>query len=227
MLRRNALFLYEEIMLLALRDKEGTIPSGTMFRHAIGGAVLAELLMSGRIRVDESRKNKKIADVFDTTPTGDPVIDEVLGKMRTAKRRAALQTWVSRISTIKNLKHRAAGQLCRRGVLRADEDKVLLIFKRKKYPELDPGPEKKLIARLYDAIFTDKKNVDPRTVVLVSLADSTGLLKANFDKKKLKARKERIKQIVNGDITGKATREAIQAMQAAVVVTVILPSVVS
>jgi hypothetical protein len=225
--RRNSLFLYEEIMLLALRDKQGTIASGAMYRHAIGGAILAELLMSGRIGVDESRKNKKIADIIDTTPVGDPLIDEVLDKMRTAKRRAALQTWVARISGTKKLKQRVAEQLCKRGILRADEDKILLIFKRKTYPELDPGPEKKLIGRLHDAIFTDKKNLDPRTTVLVSLADSTGLLKANFDKKKLKRRKERIKQIVNGEVSGKATRDAIQAMQAAVMVTVIIPSVVS
>lgn len=223
--RKSALFLYEEIMLLALRDKKGTIVSGAMYRHAIGGAILAELLMSGRIGVDESRKNKKITEIINTTPMGDPIIDEVLEKMRKAKRRAALQTWVARISGLKNLKHRTAEQLCRRGILRADEDKVLLIFKRKIYPELDPGPEKNLIGRLHDAIFTDKKDVDPRTVVLISLANSTGLLKANFDKKKLKSRKQRIKQIVNGEISGKATRDAIQAMHAAVMVTVIMPAV--
>ena len=59
MTRRSNLFLYEEIMLLALRDEKGTIASGAMYQHAIGGAVLAELLMTGRLTVDESRKNKK------------------------------------------------------------------------------------------------------------------------------------------------------------------------
>lgn len=32
------LYLHEEIMLLALRDKEGTVASGTMYNFAIGGA---------------------------------------------------------------------------------------------------------------------------------------------------------------------------------------------
>jgi hypothetical protein len=40
------LFLYEEIMLLALRDEEGTIASGTMYKYAIGAAVLSELLLN-------------------------------------------------------------------------------------------------------------------------------------------------------------------------------------
>ncbi len=33
-----SLYLHEGIMLLALRDKEGTISSGTMYNFAIGGA---------------------------------------------------------------------------------------------------------------------------------------------------------------------------------------------
>ena len=52
MRKSNLLYLYEEIMLLALRDREGTIFSGTMYNFAIGGAVLAELLMAKRIDVE-------------------------------------------------------------------------------------------------------------------------------------------------------------------------------
>lgn len=65
------------------------------------------------------------------------------------------------------------------------------------------------------------------TVVLLSLANSTGLLKVVFDKKKLKGRKARIKQIVNGEITGKAATEAIQAMRAAVMVACIMPTLMA
>jgi len=119
-----------------------------------------------------------------------------------------------------------AQQLINRGILRADEDKVFLIFTRKIYPEVNPEPERKLIDRLHRAIFMDAEEVDPRTVVLLSLANTTGLLKIVFDKKKLKTRKKRINQVINGEVTGKATKEAIEAMQAAVVVACILPAIV-
>jgi hypothetical protein len=224
---QNTLFLHEEILLLALRDEEGTIASGgTMYQYAIGAALLAELLLSKRIEVEESRK-KKLVNLVSTTPLGGPLIDECLEKVGNAKRRAALQTWVSRFAGIKNLKHRVAQQLCRRGILRADEDKVLLLFTRKIYPEVNPGPERELIRRLEYAIFTDTRDIDPRTVVLLSLANSTGLLKLVFDKKKLKGRKARIEQIVNGEITGKAATEAIQAMQAAIMVACIMPAIMT
>jgi len=48
-----------------------------------------------------------------------------------------------------------------------------------------------------------------------------------FNKKELKERKVRIKQIVNGEITGKAATEAIQAMQAAVMVACIMPTMMT
>jgi hypothetical protein len=47
-----------------------------------------------------------------------------------------------------------------------------------------------------------------------------------FDKRQLKGRKARIQQVVNGELTGKATREAIEAMQAAVMVACIIPAIV-
>ncbi len=217
---QSNLFLHEEIMLLALRDEEGTVVPGTMFQYAIGAAVLAELLLNQRIAIDRSGK-RKLVDLVSSTPLGDPLLDQCLEKITTAKRRAALQTWVCRFAAVKNLKHLVAQGLCRRGILRADEDKVLLIFTRNIYPEVNPEPERKLIERLRQAIFTDAPDIDSRTVVLVSLANSAGLLRVTFDKKTLKTRKARIKQIVNGETTGKAAQEAIQA---AVMVAVIMPA---
>ena len=219
------LYLHEEVMLLALKDEEGTIASGTNYQYALAGAVLAELLLSEKILVEE-RKKKKYAVLKDPTPVGDPVIDECLEKVVKAKKRQQLQTWVSRFSGVKDLKNRMACKLVERGILRVDEDKVLLLFTRKLYPEVNPEPERKMIKRLKEAIFTETEDIDPRTVVLVSLADSTGLLKVIFDKKELKAHKKRIEQVVNGDVSGKATKEAIEAMQAAVLVACIMPAII-
>jgi Golgi phosphoprotein 3 len=224
-IRRN-LFLHEEIMLLALKDKKGTVFSGTMYGFAIGGAVLAELLMETRIDV-ETVKKRKYARVLSSAPLGDPLIDECLAKIAGAKRRAQLQTWVSKFAQTKKLKHRVAEQLAKRWILRVDEDKVLGIFTRKIYPEVDPRPERELIERLQQAVLGDGREVDPRTVVLISLANSTGLLKLVFDKKQLKSRKARIEQVVNGEVTGKAAAEAIQAMQAAVMVACVMPAIMA
>ena len=226
MVTKDFLFLHEQIMLLALRDKEGTIATSTMYKYAISGAILAELILNNRIVVDESKKRKLIR-VLDSTPVGEPLIDECFDKIKNANRNQSLQTWVSRFSSVKNLKHRVAKHLCQRGILRVDESKILLIFNRTIYPEVNPEPERKLIEQLREAIFSNTERIDPRTVVLISLCNGTEILKAIFDRKTLKVRKDRINQIINGELTGKAVKEVRDAMQAAVMVTCILPAIVS
>jgi len=224
MAERDGLFLHEEIMLLALRDDEGTVASGTMYTYGLGGAILAELLLGERIRVVTPKKTPLVESVrFDRFD--DPILDECLTKLRDAKKRASLQTWVSRFVGIRKLRHRIAERLATRGILRVDTGKVLGIFSRKIYPEVDAGPEKRIISRLRRVIFQGVSEIDPRTVALVSLAHHTGLLRVVFDKKELKAEKVRIERIMNGDLTGKATKQAIEAMQAAVMVACIMPAI--
>lgn len=224
--RDDQLGLHEEILLLALHDDDGTVAPGTMYQYAIGGAVLAELMLRDRITMRESGR-KKLAQVLDRTPIGDPFLDECLARIATDKKERTLDTWVGKFAAIGDLKHRVAQQLCDRGILREDEGRVLLLFSRRIYPETDPRPERAIIERLRDAIFTQARDIDPRTVVLVSLADNAGLLKVVFDKKELKSRAARIEQVVNGELTGKAAKQAIEAMQAAVMVACIMPAIIT
>lgn len=155
---------------------------------------------------------------------GEPVIDECLESIVKAKRRARTGAWVQRFSNLKKLKHRVARGLCERRILRADEDTVLLLFRRKIYPETDPKPERELIERLRKAIFGEGHKVDSRTAVLVSLANAADLLKIPFGRKILKTRKKRIEQLVDGELMGQATKEAVHAAQAAIIACCILPA---
>jgi hypothetical protein len=50
------LFLHEEIMLLALRDETGVMESGAWYSFAMGGAILSELLLAGRVEIDGGKK---------------------------------------------------------------------------------------------------------------------------------------------------------------------------
>lgn len=224
MVNSKPLYLYEEIMLLALRDEQGTIATGFV-EHAVAGAILAELLLDGRVSVDETKK--QLVNLINSQACGDPVIDECLAKMAAAKRRASLSAWVQRLASIKNLKHKVAQQLCKRRILRADEDKVLFLFKRRIYPEVNPKPEKKIIETMRKAIFSDRREIDARTVVLISLAKGSDLLRHTFGRKELKPRKDRIERITNGDLTGKATMDVIAACQTALIVAAVMPAMIS
>ena len=224
MTRSNSLFLHEEIMLLALHNEKGTIATSYP-EYAIAGAVLAELILDGCISVGATRK--QLVQLQNANPTGEPIIDACLAKMRIAKRRASLKSWVSRLAGIKNLKHKVAQQLCKRGILRANEDALLFIFTRKVYPEINSAPEREVVERIRAAIFADNNSLDPRTVVLISLANGVDLLGKTFGRKEIRSRKKRIKQIINGEMTGKATKEVIEACQAAMMVAAIMPAIVA
>jgi hypothetical protein len=131
----STLFLHHEIMLLGLRPKRGTIARGTEYPYAIGGAVLAELLLNKRIAVQQSRK-KHVVEAVSTEPLGEPLVDRCLERIHSEKRRLGLQTWIARLAGVENLKDRVAEQLCKRDVLAAGHGRILLIFRQRIYPEV-------------------------------------------------------------------------------------------
>jgi hypothetical protein len=210
------LFLYEEIMLLALSNDKGTILASYP-EYSIASAVLAELLLELRISID--RTQKQLVTINNSALVGDPIIDECLEQMVAERSHVSLQTWISRFAGIKDINNKVARQLCSRGILRADEDKVMFFFKRNLYPEVNPVPEQEIIDRVRTAIFTDEEHIDPRTVVLISLANSTNMLSEMFECKEVANRRQRIDRIVNGEMTGKATEEIIAACEIAMMVT--------
>ena len=218
------LYLYEEIMLLALRDDKGTLVTSYV-EQAVAGAVFAELLLAGKISVSEDKK--KLVAVQDSSPLGDPIIDECLALISAQSKPISSQDLITKIGDIKELRHKVARQLCNRDILRAEQDKIMFIFTRRTYPEVNPEPEQAIIRRIHAAIFDEKEDIDPRTIVLISLAKSAELLVQNFDVKAIRAKKDRIEQIVSGELAGEATREVISAYETAVLVATIIPTLVT
>ena len=54
---RHDLHLHEQLLLLVLRDRKGTVDYRAGFYNlAMGGAILAELALAGVIRIEESKK---------------------------------------------------------------------------------------------------------------------------------------------------------------------------
>ena len=208
----SQLYLYEELMLLALKDEEGTTNS-SFYSYAIGGAVIAELSLMELIEVEGEGRKAKLTGAANTR-TGDPILDEWLRAFRESKRTRTLMDWVGRIARSKELKHVVARQLVRRGIVRATEDQVLWLFTRHVYPEVDPAPERKIIERLRTAIFEDGP-VEPRSALIIALSDKTGLLRAVFGRKELKPRKDRLKKIAEGQESVAATEAATAAVAAA------------
>ena len=216
------LTLYEEVILLALCEERGTINSSYV-NYAVAAAIVAELLLRERISIDEGRG--KLINVESTALFADPILDEAIQLLSSAKRRKKLNSWVQKFSTIKNLRHKVAEQLVRKGIVKADTDKVLFLFTRKVYPELNPVPEKQLRERLRQAVLSEETEIETRTTVLLSLLKGARLIQQVFSRKELREHKKRIERITEGDLLGGATKELISACEAAIMVAVIIPAI--
>lgn len=209
------LLLHEELLLLALRDRKGTIHHrAAMHPYALAGGMLAELLLAGRIAIEEGRK--RLVDVVRAAPLGEPLLDECLAALVRAPRRRRLRSWVSRFARLRRLRERVALRLCARGILRESEERILWLFRRKVYPQRDPRCEQRLVERLRRAIFTETRQVDARTVILAGLAHSAGMLAIPFERKALRGRKKRLDALFEADILEPGAREIVRAARAAV-----------
>lgn len=206
------LLLHEQVLLFALHDEKGTLHSAQV-GFALGGAILAELLLRERIRIEEVKRSK-LVEVTDPTPCGEPLLDECLERMHTAKRRGAISSWVARIAHIKNLRHRVAERLCRKGILRREEGRTLLVFSRVLYPTVDPSPEERLVEAVRKAV-EGEGAVSPRLAILIALTYRTRILHHVLDRDLLKRRKSRLEALQDVDEASKAAGAAVQAAQAA------------
>ena len=157
--------LYEEILLLALDDGEGTTKQAGWYTNAMGGAILAELAMTGAISIADDKKKK--VTLGRRGSLDDVILDECLALISEEKKTKSAAQWVSKFSGTKDLKNRVARQLVAKGLLAEETDTVLKIFKRTVYPEVDGGPEKELRERMKKAIFTATTEVEPRTVAIM------------------------------------------------------------
>ncbi len=211
---RPELRLHEELLLLSLDDEKGTIRA-TNFKYAICAGLLGELILEGRASLERGSKPSKDRILpASAKPLSDPLLDEVLRKVREAKKPRSPKDWVSKLSQLGGLRKRVATSLVRRGILREQRRRVWLLFPWTFYPALDPAPKRRLVQRLHEAVTGDGP-LDERTTIAIAVAAATGVLKPALGKQVVKARKDRIEQIVEDQSIASAAHGALQDAAAA------------
>ncbi|MFI1934898.1 GPP34 family phosphoprotein [Streptomyces sp. NPDC020330] len=217
--------LGEEIMLLSLDDATGAAKGETAARWGVAAGMLLELVMAGRVTVRGGR-----VEVFDPTPTGDPLLDGRLDR---------LARWVHGTSSSRKVTdwltrdHAKGSQdvvksLCVRGLVTEERHRALGVFPVRRYPEADGTVERELRARLAAAVLHGAEP-DARTSSLVALLHATGMHPQAFPGVPKKQVAPRMAQITEGHWAGVSVGEAIRDLRAAIsaVTVVTVLSVVS
>lgn len=206
------LTLPEEVLLIAYDDDTGR--NGAMnLEMGLAGAVLLDLtlrecidLVDKRVRVLDGRPE----------PVGDVLLDEVLSELAADKPRRP-QSLVSRLAH--RMRGRVLDSLVRKRVLYHDQDRVLGLFPWNRYRPVDGVAERQLRSRLEAAVAAGRTD-DPRTAALASLLPTLTLEKSALPDRKRSDAKRALKAVGEGAWASDATRKAIEATQAAVMVAV-------
>jgi hypothetical protein len=155
----------EELLLLAYDDESGKASGSTIgLDLAMAAAMLVELALHHRIVYVD-----RILMVRDATPTGMPIVDEVLAKVA-ADPQHTPGSWVQRLRH--GLRPRVLADLCARNVIcDVDETTMAGFVHLHRYPTIDPTVEREIRARLHQALTTDE-TPDVRTAALAALVSA-------------------------------------------------------
>ncbi|MEU6713855.1 GPP34 family phosphoprotein [Nonomuraea sp. NPDC046802] len=194
----------EEFLLLAYSEDEGRQLISTMqLDPALAGAILAELVIAGRVELS----GKKVT-IKDPAPLGDDELDATLARIAEYGKNRDASWWVQRLQSGK-LRGRLLSRLARAGVLNEERGKVLGIFPTTRWPEAHPGVEADIRERV-SAVLAGAEP-DARTGVLIAITHA-----AKLDRKVFPAEsRARVKEIAKGDWAANAVAQTIKAMAAA------------
>ncbi|GAB49544.1 GOLPH3/VPS74 family protein [Mobilicoccus pelagius] len=175
----------------------GTSPEG---RHAVtdlpclvAGAAFADLALAGRLACPG-----RTVRVEDETPTGHPVLDEVLANVATVRVPRTPWRWV--FDCARPVLGAERRRLVDEGVLGAEEDTVLGMLPRVRHPLLDVPLRDEILERVRTVVLADdvtaaRDEARPDTRMLLSLLGTThhprrtaAALVPELDARRLRAR---------------------------------------
>ncbi|MCW2805723.1 MAG: hypothetical protein JWN06_3940 [Propionibacteriaceae bacterium] len=214
------MLIAEEFLLLCLDDDAGTrLLSGEKIDPALGGAVLAELVLLNRVGIttetDRWGRRGRVS-VISAEPTGDSELDSALRSIAASggKRAKDLISSMSFRRITKGLRDRLLARLAAAGVLSRQADTVLAFIPRTVWPTVDPTPEQEVRRRLHSAL-VDGLTPNERTVILICLLQATGHLAKVVPTEDRKLLKARAKALSEGEWAAKAVKQAIDEVYAA------------
>ncbi len=200
----------EEVMLLLLDDEEGRfirVPEWSI-RYALAGGVLMDLALEDRIDTDLEK-----LVLVDAKPIGDPILDPVLSLIATHDGTHDARFWVERVANVADgIREASINRLVDRGVLERREDRVLWVFRSRRYPMIDGKAEREVKLRIMEILFSDVVPT-PRDVVIICLTDACGFLPHLLSQRELRHVLPRIKHVRKMDLIGRAVTAAVRDIE--------------
>lgn len=223
----GAMILAEEILLLLTDDGLGRrVVDSARLDLVLAGALLLDLAVLARVGVaapGEPIKAGRLV-VRDLRPVGDPVLDQALSLISAA---GPKKPEVVLPKLRKGLRPALYVRLVDRGILRCEERKTFGIFRSLRWPAVDSRHEVQVRARLREVLVLGRTPVE-REVAIISLLHAVDQIPKVVGTAEVGARELRRRaKAMSGGIADEAVRRAVEAMTAAVLMTMAATSAAS
>ncbi|MFD3403882.1 GPP34 family phosphoprotein [Kribbella sp. NPDC058693] len=216
------MLIAEDLLLLMYDDETGKPITGSPgLDYALAGAVLIELTLQHKLDITGQNSGEKPGrlKVLDGAPTGDPILDERLSYV-VDKPGKKPKDQIGKLS--KHLRDQLLVRLAERGVLEAEEGKVLGLFPVTRWPAKDARHESEIRAKLH-SVLAQGLAPDERTGALIALMSALNVVpKVVTDAVDKRALKQRAKEIADSDWAAEAVKKAVAEMQAAVTAAIVV-----
>lgn len=213
------MLIAEDLLLLLYDDATVKPIAGSPgLDYALAGAVLIELTMQRKLDVTTEGRTGRL-QVLDGGPTGDAILDERLAYVA-GKPGKKPKDQLGKLS--KHLRDQLLARLAERGILQADQGKVLGLFPVTRWPARDARHEQEVRMRL-TSVLTQGLAPDERTGALIALLSALNAVpKVVTDAVDKRALKQRAKEIADSDWAADAVKKAVAEMQAAVTTAIVV-----
>ncbi len=216
------MLIAEDLLLLMYDDETGKpIVGSPKLEYALGGALLIELTTLGKVDITAGGNGERPGrlKVLDSSSTGDPILDDRLAYVvgKAGKKPKDVLSGLS-----KKVRDQLLARLAERGILEANEGKVLGLFPVTRWPAKDAQHEGEVRAAL-ESVLKVGIMPDQRTGALIALLSALDVVPKVItdavDKRQLRAR---AKVIADSDWAAAAVKKAVAEMQAAITAAIVV-----
>lgn len=218
------LTLKEKFLLLCYQPESGNPYPAAQYHFGFIGAGLMELAELGKVKTDE-----KLLKLIDSKSTNDKALDFMMEYFVKAGKDKKVAYWMRKFSEFgikRKLRLLILEQLIHKRILHETEGKALFIFKYKKYPARETRTRDGLIRNIQNLVLR-RRDDDPDTVLLVALIGACRMTNKFFEKKDRKEANRQIKILLKENKVAKIVGETVEAVQAAILATIIASTVVT
>jgi len=208
------LTLFDELFLLSIDEENGTVVPSVVIPlgYGLSGAMLAELVLLGRVKVKDSQR----LVIIDQTPVGDDLLDEVLQQIHEIEQPRKLIYWVKHFSAEpKKMRHRLIERLVGKGVLVQEEMHISWVVPYGDSPAQNASAKYLLKNRLRNMQLANQE-LELQELALLSLAKACSILKLIFTIDERKWARHRIYELMVKQALNNPVVQYIQEIEAAV-----------